>query len=91
MPYVMVNAVYSDVSQDQQKNIFSCLKSKQWKKLEEFGDGFNSVWIAKFTPGHSENAILQETKNDFISCARGYCTPKLLIHYGNNKPFLHDK
>lgn len=88
MGYVLVTADFPDVSTSERESIYECLEEKRWKKITEFGRDITTVW-----EGHSktlsEKDFIQLAIKHFTECSDPYCEPKLVIHYGENKPTRH--
>ena len=88
--YVMVSADFPGVTPVERTKIYECLKEKKWKKVTEPGRDIDTVWYASFKDGVSEKSAKRISKDDFESCSKGYCTPKLTIHWGPNTPSFHN-
>lgn len=86
----MVSADFPGVSSTDRNKIYECLKEKFWKKVTEPGRDIDTVWYASFKDDVSEASAIRITKDDFESCSKPYCTPKLAIHWGPNKPSLYN-
>lgn len=89
MAYVLVSADFPGVTTDQRDKIYKCLEEKHWKKVKELGRDISTVWYGFFEEGGSEVGATQTAINDFENCSKPYCKPKLVIHWGPNKPTFH--
>lgn len=89
MSYVMVSADFPGVNGEQRKKIYECLKEKKWVKVTEPGRDIDTVWYAKFQDTLSEQDCIRITIKDFDDCSKPYCKPKLVIHWGPNKPTFY--
>ena len=89
MSYILVTADLPDVSTDQRKAIYKCLEEKKWNKITEFGRDVSTAWYASFGESTSEKDAIATTINEFVACSQPYCKPKLVIHWGPNKPTFH--
>ena len=88
MSYVLVTADFPRVTSDQRKIIYACLEKKNWKKIHEPGRDIDTVWEGFFETQLESQAIDIAIEN-FDSCSKPYCRPKLVIHWGPNKPTCH--
>lgn len=90
MAYILVTADFPDVTSEQRNKIYECLKTKQWNKVTEFGRDITTAWYTSFKEGVSEASAIKVTMDDFDTCSRPHCKPKLVIHWGTNKPTFHN-
>jgi hypothetical protein len=81
-----VSADFPGVSSDQREKIYECLKGESWKKVMELGRDISTTWYASFKNEVSEASAISITISDFEKCSKTYCKPKLVIHWGPNKP-----
>ncbi len=44
---------------------------------------------AYFAVGVSESGAISAAKTHFDTCSEPYCKPKLVIHFGENRPTFH--
>ena len=89
MSYVLVSADFPGVSSDQRGKIYECLEKEKWIKVKEFGRDVSTVWYASFKDNVTEENSIHVTIKDFENCSKPYCKPKLVIHWGPNKPTFH--
>jgi len=89
MSYVLVTADFPGVTTEQRDRIYKCLEEKMWHKVKEFGRDISTVWWASFKESVSEEGAIRTTISDFENCSKPYCKPKLVIHWGPNKPTFH--
>lgn len=87
--YVLVTADFPDVTSEQRTRIYKCLEEEKWKKVIEFGRDISTVWWASFEDTVAESSAIKITINDFEKCSKRFCKPKLVIHWGPNKPTFH--
>lgn len=85
----MVSADFPGVDSTQREAIYKCLKEKKWNKVVEFGRDITTIWYAFFVAEASESGAIAVAKSDFDKCSEPYCKPKLVIHFGENKPTFH--
>ena len=86
----MVSADFPGVTTEQRNKIYACLKEKLWKKVTEPGRDIDTIWYASFGDGFNEESAKKSTKDEFEVCSKPYCTPKLAIHWGPNKPSFYN-
>ena len=89
MSYVMISADFPDVDTAQRNAIYECLKNEKWQKVTEFGRDITTIWYVKFKDHVSEASAIQISVKHFQQCAQPYYRPKLVIHWGPNKPTFH--
>ena len=87
--YVLVTADFPGVNSDQRKKIYECLDKEKWKKVTEPGRDIDTVWYASFAETVSEKDAIDLAISDFVSCCKPHCKPKLVVHWGPNKPTFH--
>ena len=88
--YIMVSADFPGVSPVERNKIYECLKEKKWKKVTEPSRDIDTVWYASFTDNATEAGAKLTARNDFESCSKPYCTPKLAVHWGPNLPSFYN-
>lgn len=86
----MVSADFPGVTSAQRAKIYEGLKKELWIKVTEPGRDIDTVWYASFQEDVSEISAKKVAKNDFERCCGSYCTPKLAVHWGPNKPSLYN-
>lgn len=86
----MVTADFPGVTKEQRAKIYECLKEKDWKKVTEPGRDIDTVWYASFKSEVTEDGAKKTTKSEFEVCCGTYCTPKLAVHWGPNKPSFYN-
>ena len=86
MGYVMVSADFPDVTSAQRDIIYDCLEKKNWTKFTNIGRDISTSWFGYFSSEVSEQSALEISKRNFVDCSKQYTTPKLALHFGNNKP-----
>jgi hypothetical protein len=89
MSYVLVTADFPGVSSTDRDKIYKCLEEKYWKKVTELGRDITTAWYDSFKDDVSEKGAINTTISDFENCSKPYCKPKLVIHWGPNKPTFH--
>ena len=89
MAYVLVTADFPGVKSDEREKIYRCLREKLWYKVTELGRDISTTWYASFQSDGTEAGAIFTAKSDFENCAKPYCKPKLVIHWGPNKPTFH--
>ena len=89
MPYVLVTADFPGVTTAQRNEIYKCLENKNWKKIHEPGRDIDTVWEGYWASIEETDSINIAIKN-FTECCKTYFKPKLVIHYGPNKPTRHN-
>lgn len=82
----MVSADFPDVDSAQRKVIYDCLEKKGWIKVREFGRDISTVWHGSFNSETSEARAREICIENFVSCSKPHTSPKLVIHWGPNKP-----
>ncbi len=82
----MVSADFPDVTSAQRDKIYECLEKEMWVKYTNIGRDISTTWYASFKSTIPEERALEISKNDFVNCSKPYTTPKLALHFGNNKP-----
>ena len=87
--YVLVTADFPGVNSEQRNKIYECLSTEKWKKINEFGRDISTVWYASFEDKATQEGAIETAIDDFDNCAKPYCKPKLVIHWGPNKPTFH--
>lgn len=87
MPYILVTADFPGVLSENRKKINECLNTKNIKKVHEPGRDIDTVWEAYSTS--DETTAINNVIKIFEDCCKLYCKPKLVIHYGPNKPTRH--
>lgn len=90
MSYIMVSADFPGVTSSQRTQIYECLKNKKWIKVTEPGRDIDTIWYASFEDTISEKRAKEITKDEFETCSRPHCTPKLAVHYGPNIPSFYN-
>ncbi|MFZ2205540.1 MAG: hypothetical protein WAV23_03035 [Minisyncoccia bacterium] len=90
MSYIMVSGDFPDINSEQRKKIYECLKLKNWKKVTEPGRDIDTVWYGSFVESVSEVDAKRITKSDFETCSSPYCMPKLVVHWGPEKPSFYN-
>lgn len=90
MSYILVTADFPGIDTEQRNAIYECLEKKHWKKVKEYGRDISTVWHGTFAAGTTEAVAITTTKTDFDNCSKPYCKPKLVIHWGPNKPTFHN-
>lgn len=90
MGYIMVSADFPGVTGEQRKKIYECLKGKNWIKITEPGRDIDTIWYGSFKDDVTENSAKKITKDNFEECSKPYCTPKLAVHFGPNKPTTYN-
>jgi hypothetical protein len=89
MSYVLVSADFPDVTTTQRDTIYKCLDDKKWIKVRELGRDISTTWYASFEGSVTEIVAIEITISDFVNCSKPYCKPKLVIHWGPNKPTFY--
>ncbi|MCX6158551.1 MAG: hypothetical protein NTY74_11300 [Ignavibacteriae bacterium] len=89
MGYVLVSADFSGVTSTQRDKIYECLEKKNWTKLTNIGRDISTSWFGNFNSSVSEQTALETSINNFVDCSKPYTKPKLVLHYGHNKPTIY--
>jgi len=89
MSYVLVSADFPGITSEQRTKIYECLKVNHWIKVQESGRDISTVWYASYTDSVSEKDAIQASINYFVNCSKLYCRPKLVLHWGPNKPTFY--
>jgi hypothetical protein len=89
MPYVLVTADFPNVKNEERNIIYECLKEKKWTKITEPGRDIDTVWEGYWESVEEKKAI-ETAIIEFTACSKNYCNPKLVIHFGPNKPTRHN-
>ena len=90
MSYILLTADFPGVNSAQRTKIYECLEKELWNKVAEPGRDISTVWFAAFKEDVTEKSAIQIAINDFEGCAKPYgCKPKLVIHWGPNRPTFH--
>lgn len=84
--YAMVSADFPDVTAEQRKLIYECLEKKNWTKFKNVGRDISTCWFGFFKSEIDNVKIIEITEENFKSCSKPYCIPKLAIHIGVSKP-----
>ena len=90
MSFVLVTADFPDVTSTQRQSIYYCLDENKWKKVTELGRDVSTVWYAEFSSEVSESSAIRISIDEFEKCSKPYCRPKLVLHWGPNKPTFHN-
>ncbi len=85
----MVSADFPDVTSAQRDKIYDCLGKKNWTKFTNISRDISTSWLGYFSSEVSEQSALETSKRIFIDCSKLYTTPKLALHFGNNKPTIY--
>ncbi len=89
MPYVLITADFPGVSKEDRDKINECLEMKHVNKVREPGRDIDTVWEAYFGSDTLESNAIKGIISIFEECCKGYCKPKLVLHWGQNKPTRH--
>lgn len=87
MGYVMVSADFPGVTATQRQQIYECLEKNHWTKVTDFGRDISTVWYASYST--AGDVAIKAAINRFKECSSLYCEPKLVAHYGPDKPKKH--
>jgi hypothetical protein len=86
MSFVLVTADFPDITNEQRTEIYEKLVLEKYVKVHEKSRDIDTVWYAKFAETITEAKCLEITINEFNECSKPYCKPKLVLHWGPNRP-----
>lgn len=89
MSYVLVSADFPGISSEQRTKIYECLKKNNWIKVQEPGRDISTAWYASYGDSIIEKMAIQASIDYFVNCSKPFCTPKLVLHWGPNRPTFH--
>ena len=89
MSYILITADFPGVKPDQCNKITSDLEQKYWKKVNEEDANINTAWYRFFPNDITEETAKNTAIRNFRESSNLYCEPRLVIHFGANKPEFH--
>ena len=89
MSYILITADFPGVASDNHVYISSNLEQKYWRKVSEQDTCINTTWYRFFPNDISEETAKNTAIRNFIDSSNLYCAPKLVLHFGINRPTFH--
>jgi hypothetical protein len=89
MSYILISADFPGITPERAAQVASGLEQKYWRKSNEQESSINTAWYRFFPNDISEETAKNTAVHNFIEASNLYCEPRLIIHFGPNKPSLH--
>lgn len=89
MSYILITADFPEVTPAHFTQISGNLEQKYWKKVDENSCCVNTTWYRFFPNDISEETAKNTAIRNFTESSNLYCEPRLVIHFGVNKPTFH--
>jgi hypothetical protein len=81
MSFVLATADFPELEKDALDAIYTCLKNRNWIRLDERTSIHNTLWFNE-TPSAAREEAIKTASNNFNSCCIPYCIPRLQLEWG---------
>jgi len=89
MSYIFISADFPETTPEQHTRIISGLEQKYWRKADEREGSICNAWYRFFPNDISEETAKNTAVRNFAEACNLYCEPRLIVHFGANKPSFH--
>jgi len=89
MSYILISAEFPEVTPEHYNHIASELEQRYWRKSNEQEISINTTWLRFFPNDISEETAKNTAIRNFKEACNLYCGPRLVIHFGANRPQFH--
>lgn len=89
MSYILITADFPGLSTEHYVHISSSLEQKYWRRVSESETGINTAWYRFFPNDISEETAKNTAIRNFADSCNLYCQPRLVVHFGENRPTFH--